>query len=47
MPIGLCHELAIQWYPGRDEKEWQRPAAKETQKLFSTLGLVGDFWRLE
>ena len=47
MPIGLCNELATQWYPGRNKKNWKRPGAEETQNMFSSLSLVGEFWNLQ
>ena len=43
----LCDELATRWYSGRNRKEWKRPDAEETQKLFSSLGLDGEFWNLQ
>lgn len=47
IPIGVCNELSTKWYSGRSKKEWKRPDAKETQNLFSSLGLIGDFWNLQ
>jgi hypothetical protein len=46
MPVQTCWELAQKWYSGRSEKGWNRPNQDETQILFSSLNLDGQFWKL-
>jgi len=46
MSMQTCWELAQAWYPGRAERNWQRPNLAETQALFNNLGLNGKFWQL-
>jgi hypothetical protein len=46
MSMPTCWELAQEWYRGRDKREWQQPGQEESQKLFTNLGLVGDFWKI-
>jgi hypothetical protein len=46
MTMQTCWELAQEWYPGRDKREWERPGQEETQKLFRKLGLVSGFWQI-
>ena len=41
-----CWSLAMRWYGGRAERNWQRLDAQGTQTLFERLGLTGAFWRL-
>jgi len=38
--------LAVAWYTGRLEREWRRRTPAEAQALFTSLGLVGPFWRV-
>jgi hypothetical protein len=38
--------LATAWYANRLDPEWRRRTPEETQALFDSLGLTGDFWRL-
>jgi hypothetical protein len=47
IPMGVCNELSARWYSGTNNKQWRRPDVKETQSLFSSLGLIGDFWNLQ
>ena len=47
MPISLCNKMANLWYPGRKEKDWERPDADDTQDMFSRLGLDDEFWNLQ
>jgi len=42
--MDTCHELARNWYTGRGEKNWEKPYAAQTQALFASLGLTGEFW---
>ena len=47
MPIQTCWELAQKWYTGRLEHGWERPNQEDTQKLFKSIGLMGEFWALQ
>jgi hypothetical protein len=38
--------LAVAWYTGRLEPDWRRRSPAEAQALFTSLGLVGQFWRV-
>lgn len=39
--------LAQAWHgPDRRDPRWRRRTVEETEALFASLGLVGDFWRL-
>jgi hypothetical protein len=38
--------LAVAWYTGRSQREWRRRTPAETQALFTSVGLVGPFWRV-
>jgi hypothetical protein len=39
--------LAQAWYsPDRREPDWRRKTPEEAQALFTSLGMVGDFWKL-
>jgi hypothetical protein len=38
--------LAVAWYTGRLELDWRRRTADEAQAVFTSIGLVGPFWRL-
>jgi len=36
--------LAVQWYENRLTVESRRPGADEMGRIFSSIGLHGDFW---
>ena len=39
--------LAQAWHgPDRRDPQWRRYTVDETEELFLSLGLTGDFWRL-
>ncbi|HVE73121.1 MAG TPA: hypothetical protein VNI54_17270 [Thermoanaerobaculia bacterium] len=39
--------LAQAWHGAdRRDPEWRRRTVEETEALFASLGLAGDFWRL-
>ena len=52
VPIGgilsleQASELAWIWYRDRLEPSWRRKTVDEAESIFSSLGLVGDFWKL-
>ena len=39
-------QLAQQWYHDRLELKWRRKTPDETQAVFESIGLTGDFWKL-
>ena len=39
--------LASAWFAAdRGAPEWRRPAVEDVERLFASLGLTGDFWKL-
>ncbi len=40
------YDLAIDWYAGRLDEEWNPPDATEAEAIFIAHGLNGEFWRL-
>jgi hypothetical protein len=38
--------LASIWYRDRMEPNWRRRTPEEAGRVFASLGLVGDFWKL-
>jgi hypothetical protein len=45
-PLETCWQLARAWYGDRLSPEWRRRTHAEAEKVFSGLGLTGDFWSL-
>ena len=39
-------ELARNWYSNRMDPDWRRRTPEEAEKVFATLGLTKDFWKL-
>ena len=39
--------LADAWYANRLAADWRRRTPEESEALFASLGLTGDFWRLK
>jgi Alkylmercury lyase len=39
-------QLAHAWYADRLTPDWRRRTPKESESLFSEIGLTGEFWRL-
>lgn len=39
-------DLARIWYADRLSREWRRRTPEEAEAVFTSLGLVGEFWRL-
>ncbi len=39
-------ELARVWYADRMSPDWRRRTPEEAEAVFTTLGLIGEFWRL-
>ena len=46
LTIAQCWELSLAWYPGRLRADWRKRDEKETQAVFDSLGLRGEFWRV-
>jgi hypothetical protein len=46
VPLQTAWALAMAWYTGRLEPDWRRRTPAEAQALFTSLGLVGEFWRV-
>lgn len=40
-------ELAKIWYSDRMDPEWIRRSPEQAQAVFTSLGLTGDFWKLQ
>ncbi len=40
-------QLADAWYADRLAPDWRRRTAAEAEAVFASLGLAGDFWRLQ
>jgi hypothetical protein len=47
LTLGQQWELAKRWFAGRHLPTWQRRSAVEAEEVFRSVGLTGDFWRLE
>ena len=39
-------QLAHIWYANRMGPDWRRRTPEETEAVFASLGLTGEFWRL-
>jgi hypothetical protein len=46
MTLSQCWNLAKQWYAGRTEPSWRGLGPAKAQKIFDSVGLTGDFWRM-
>ena len=46
LPLDQLWRLAKVWHGPRLHPEWRRPTAQESQEIFTSLGLTGDFWRV-
>ncbi len=47
IPIDVGWKLATAWYSeDRREPAWRRRTAEEAQNVFTSLGLISDFWKL-
>jgi hypothetical protein len=46
MSVELQWALAQRWFKGRHLPSWRKWTAEEAQALFSSLGLVSDFWSI-
>jgi hypothetical protein len=40
-------QLGHLWYSNKLSPDWRRATPEEAQALFSDIGLIGDFWRLQ
>jgi len=46
MTVGQQWELAEKWFLGRDRPEWTKRSAEEAERVFRSVGLTSDFWKL-
>ena len=44
--LDTLRELARRWYGNRMDPSWRPRDVAESQALLSSVGLVGEFWRL-
>jgi hypothetical protein len=42
----VAWQLAREWYRDKVDPQWRRHTLDETESLFDSLGLRGEFWRL-
>jgi hypothetical protein len=47
MSLDTMWRLGDAWYHDRMDPAWQRKPAPEAQKLFTELGLTGEYWSLQ
>jgi hypothetical protein len=47
LPLEQCWRLSLAWYAGRHLPGWRRRNARQARAVFESVGLTGDFWRLE
>jgi len=45
LTVEQAWKLADSWYRDRLSPDWRRRTVNEAHDLFSSLGLVSDFWR--
>ena len=46
MTLDQTWALSQKWYGSRLAHDFRRPTMDETQEIFSSVGLTGDFWKL-
>jgi hypothetical protein len=46
MTIEQAWQLSRRWYGSRLDVDFHRPTAVEAEAIFTSVGLVGDFWVL-
>jgi hypothetical protein len=46
MTIQQAWSLSQRWYGGRLDADFRRPSAEEANRIFESVGLTGDFWKL-
>jgi hypothetical protein len=47
LTVDQSWRLARAWFSAdRSDPEWQRLPVEEVERLFASLGLTGDFWKL-
>jgi hypothetical protein len=48
LTLGQCWRLADAWYSSdRRDPTWRRRTPHEAQALFTDLGLISPFWKIE
>ncbi len=46
LPMVQQWQLAKSWYSDRMSESWRRRSPEEAEKVFASVGLKGEFWRL-
>ena len=46
LPYQQVYDLSSDWYGGRLDLDWRRPAAAEAQAILRAHGFDGPFWDL-
>lgn len=46
MTIAQAWQLSQRWYGARLDPEFKRPTIDEAHAIFESVGLVGNFWKL-
>lgn len=44
--LGQAWQLGRAWYGDKLSPAWKRASPDEAERLFASIGLTGDFWRL-
>lgn len=47
VPVAQMWDLARQWYAGRLEPGWRGLTPRDKKKILDSVGLKGDFWKVE
>jgi len=47
VPLQTASDLAQAWYGSHASPHWRKWTVQQAQEIFSRVGLVSDFWRLE
>jgi len=46
LPLDQLWALAKVWHGSRLDPDWRRSGPDEAERIFASLGLTGDFWKL-
>ena len=47
VPVAQVSALARAWYGSYADREWRKWTVLEAQRIFESVGLTGEFWKLE